>query len=88
MGEKLKSVRVVSLSALEGGEGPHLSPPPQAGEEREGAGGGEGRGEMGDTRGTAGTHLTLPRHWRGPLPLPLEGRRGEAFRRLEATQPG
>ena len=36
--------------------------------------GGEGRGEVGDSRAVAGPHLTLP--LRGPLPLPPEGRRG------------
>jgi len=40
-------------------------------------GGGEGRGEVGDSRAFAGTHLTLPRLRRGPLPLPPEGWRGE-----------
>src|SRR5216683_7602178 len=40
-------------------------------------GGGEGRGEVGDSRALAGTHLTLPRLRRGPLPLPLKG--GEGF---------
>src|SRR5712692_11531731 len=40
-------------------------------------GGGEGRGEVGDSRALAGTHLTLPRLRRGPLPLPPEGRRGK-----------
>jgi hypothetical protein len=50
-------------------------------------GGGEGRGEVGDSRALAGTHLTLPiptDQVRGlkahdamdPLPLPPEGRRG------------
>jgi hypothetical protein len=36
-------------------------------------GGGEGRGEVGDSGVLAGAHLTLP--LRGPLPLPPEGRR-------------
>src|SRR5712692_6889574 len=39
-------------------------------------GGGEGRGEVGDSRALAGAHLTLPRLRRGPLPLPPKGRRG------------
>src|SRR6185369_14166661 len=39
-------------------------------------GGGEGRGEVGDSRARADTHLTLPRLRRGPLPLPPTGRRG------------
>src|SRR6266478_5844863 len=39
-------------------------------------GGGEGRGEVGDSRALADTHLTLPALRRGPLPLPPEGRRG------------
>ena len=39
-------------------------------------GAGEGRGEVGDSRAAADTHLTLPRRWRGPLPLPPEGWRG------------
>src|SRR6266851_1574853 len=42
-------------------------------------GGGEGWGEVGDSRALAGTHLTLPRLRRGPLPLPPEGRRGEMW---------
>ncbi len=40
-------------------------------------GGGEGWGEVGDSRAVAGTHLTLPALRAGPLPLPPEGRRGE-----------
>jgi hypothetical protein len=39
-------------------------------------GGGEGRGEVGDSRAVACTHLTLPALRAGPLPLPPEGRRG------------
>jgi protein ImuA len=39
-----------SLSAPEGGEGPLPNPPPQAGEGSVGAGGREGRGEVGDSR--------------------------------------
>jgi error-prone DNA polymerase len=39
-------------------------------------GGGEGRGEVGDARALAETHLTLPALRAGPLPLPPEGRRG------------
>src|SRR5439155_13576723 len=42
--------------------------------------GGEGRGEVGDSRAPADTHLTLPALRAGPLPLPPEGRRG-IFRR-------
>src|SRR4051812_35774840 len=38
-------------------------------------GGGEGRGEVGDS-GPSPAHLTFPRLRRGPLPLPPEGRRG------------
>src|SRR5215207_5073624 len=41
-------------------------------------GGGEGRGEVEDSRALADAHLTLPRLRRGPLPLPPEGRRGKA----------
>jgi hypothetical protein len=41
-------------------------------------GGGESRGEVGDSRAIAGTHLTLPiADAMGPLPLPPEGRRGQ-----------
>src|SRR6266852_5279429 len=40
-------------------------------------GGGEGWGEVGDSRALAGTHLTLPSLRDGPLPLPPEGRRGQ-----------
>src|SRR5258708_7320044 len=40
-------------------------------------GGGEGRGEVGDARAFADTHLTLPALRAGPLPLPPEGRRGD-----------
>src|SRR5260370_39504475 len=39
-------------------------------------GGGEGWGEVGDSRAVAETHLTLPSLRDGPLPLPPEGRRG------------
>src|SRR5258708_32688958 len=39
-------------------------------------GGGEGRGEVGDSRAFADAHLTLPSLRAGPLPLPPEGRRG------------
>jgi hypothetical protein len=40
-------------------------------------GGGEGRGEVWDSRALASTHLTLPiADAMGPLPLPPEGRRG------------
>src|SRR5204863_3841306 len=41
-------------------------------------GGGEGWGEVGDSRVRDNTHLTLPRLRRGPLPLPPEGRRGNS----------
>ena len=40
-----------------------------------------GRGEVGDARALANTHLTLPALRAGPLPLPPEGRRGESRRR-------
>jgi len=40
-------------------------------------GGGQGRGEVGDSRALADTRLTLPRLRRGSLPLPPEGRRGD-----------
>src|SRR5216683_1227527 len=43
-------------------------------------GGGEGWGEVGDSRALAGAHLTLPSLRDGPLPLPPEGRRGAASR--------
>jgi cobaltochelatase CobN len=39
--------------------------------------GGEGRGEVGDSKALAETHLTLPPLHDGPLSLPPEGRRGE-----------
>jgi len=40
-------------------------------------GGGEGRGEVGDSKAPAETHLTLPAaNATGPLPLPPKGRRG------------
>src|SRR5439155_25680940 len=39
-------------------------------------GGGEGWGEVGDSRTLADTHLTLPALRAGPLPLRPEGRRG------------
>jgi len=40
-------------------------------------GGGEGRGEVGDSRAPAEAHLTLPiADATGPLPLPPKGRRG------------
>src|SRR5205085_9393593 len=47
-------------------------------------GGGEGRGEVGDSRALADkAHLTLPALRAGPLPLRPEGRRGT----LERQQP-
>src|SRR6266567_4183851 len=46
-------------------------------------GGGEGWGEVGDSRALAETHLTLPSLRDGPLPLPPEGRRGILFCRRE-----
>src|SRR6202022_2124055 len=39
-------------------------------------GGGEGRGEVGDSRAPALARLTLPSLCDGSLPLPPEGRRG------------
>ena len=39
-------------------------------------GGGEGRGEVGDSTALAATHLTLPSLRDGPLPLRPEGQRG------------
>src|SRR5713101_8622581 len=42
-------------------------------------GGGEGWGEVGDSRALVETHLTLPSLRDGPLPLPPEGRRGILF---------
>jgi cbb3-type cytochrome oxidase subunit 3 len=38
--------------------------------------GGEGRGEVGDSRALANTRLTLPALRAGSLPLPPEGQRG------------
>src|SRR6266700_3388323 len=43
-------------------------------------GGGEGWGEVGDSRTLADTHLTLPLLRNGSLPLPPRGRRGEMQR--------
>jgi S-adenosylmethionine:tRNA ribosyltransferase-isomerase len=40
-------------------------------------GGGKRRGEVGDSRAPADTHLTLPALRAGPHPLPPEGRRGK-----------
>jgi hypothetical protein len=42
-------------------------------------GGGEGWGEVGDSRTLADTHLTLPSLRDGPLPLRPEGRRGDLW---------
>src|SRR5947207_11630089 len=42
-------------------------------------GGGEGWGEVGDSRALADTHLTLPSLRDGPLPLRPEGRRGDLW---------
>ena len=39
-------------------------------------GGGEGRGEVGDSRALAGAHLTLPRCARAPFLSPLKGGEG------------
>src|SRR5712691_13244219 len=50
-------------------------------------GGGEGWGEVGDSRAMADAHLTLPRLWRGPLPLPPEGRRGVFANRFQGAVP-
>src|SRR6266851_5297381 len=50
-------------------------------------GGGEGWGEVGDSRAVADTHLTLPRLRRGPLPLPPEGRRGQKSVSARRVQP-
>src|SRR5205807_8036629 len=49
-------------------------------------GGGEGWGEVGDSRAPAGAHLTLPSLRDGPLPLPPEGRRG-VFRAAHRISP-
>ncbi len=49
-------------------------------------GGGEGRGEVADSRALAGTHLTLPALRAGPLPLPPEGRRGDITASRERSQ--
>src|SRR6266576_384778 len=46
-------------------------------------GGGEGRGEVGDSGTFDRAHLTLPHLRRGPLPLPPEGRRGILVRQLQ-----
>ena len=48
----------------------------RAGNSLSAPGGGEGWGEVGDSRALADTHLTLPLLRNGPLPLPPEGRRG------------
>src|SRR5438105_13537421 len=45
-------------------------------------GGGEGRGEVGDSCTLTETHLTLPSLRDGPLPLRPEGRRGISMQRL------
>src|SRR5258705_3465992 len=51
-------------------------------------GGGEGWGEVGDSRALADTHLTLPALRAGPLPLPPEGRRGVNGKPLGGAGPG
>src|SRR5205085_1317897 len=47
-------------------------------------GGGEGRGEVGDCRAPADTHLTLPSLRAGPIPRPASGER-ESLQRLPET---
>src|SRR5207248_8021618 len=50
-------------------------------------GGGEGWGEVGDSRAPASkAHLTLPSLRDGPLPLPPKGRKGVFTRRFERLQ--
>src|SRR5207253_2782693 len=52
-------------------------------------GGGKGRGEVGDSRALAGTHLTLPlADASGPLPLPPKGRRGQFGLRAHSIRAG
>src|SRR5438128_4192829 len=50
-------------------------------------GGGEGRGEVGDSGALADAHLTLPALRAGPLPLRPEGRRGINGEALGGTLP-
>jgi hypothetical protein len=61
-----------SLSPLKGGEGK----PGRRNNSLSAPGGGEGWGEVGDSRALADAHLTLPSLRDGALPLRPEGQRG------------
>ena len=72
----------LTLTRRRGGYGIHKScsgvhlefPSPPLGAERQ--------GEVGDSRALADAHLTLPRLWRGPLPLPPQAGGEGQFRKL------